>query len=382
MKQLIAGAGLIAATLQAGPALAQQAADAVAPEFGASPQAGDTARKPATAEEHMVAAAHPEAAKAGLAMLEKGGSAIDALVATQLVLGLVEPQSSGLGGGAFLVYHDAATGKPVTLDGRETAPLAATGDLFIGDDGEPLGFFDAVIGGRSVGTPGTVALLAEAHRRYGKLTWADLFQPAIKLAEDGFEVTPRLNASIARSAESLFRYPETRNYFFSEEGVPMFPGTKLTNQAYADTLRAIAENGEKAFYSGQIAEDVVKVIQEAEGNPGRLVLEDLEAYEVKERAAVCFDYRDTEICGMGPPSSGAAKGVSAASITAGRTGLPTASTRAWAEAATPRGFSKPAAIQSALALKRRFTRPRTAFCSCMTRGMPRRTAPAMAGKDG
>jgi len=285
----------------AAPSFAQDAADAVAPEYGAARQAPDLVR----ANRFMIAAAHPEAARAGLAMLEKGGSAIDAMIATQLVLGLVEPQSSGLGGGAFLVYHDAATGEPTTLDGRETAPVAATGDMFIGEDGEPIGFFDAVVGGRSVGTPGTVALLEEAHKRYGKLAWSDLFEPAIRLAEDGFIVTERLNASITRSAESLFRYEGTREYFFSEEGVPMFPGTRLKNPDYAETLKAIAADGAKAFYSGPIAEDIVKVIQGAEGNPGRLALEDLAAYKVVERNATCFDYRNTEICGMGPPSSGA-----------------------------------------------------------------------------
>ncbi len=283
------------------PAFGQDAADAIAPEFGDTRQSPSLVR----AESHMIAAAHPDAAQAGLAMLEAGGSAIDAMIATQLVLGLVEPQSSGLGGGAFLVYHDAETGKPTTLDGRETAPAAATADLFIGEDGEALKFFDAVIGGRSVGTPGTVALLEKAHQRYGKLPWADLFQPAIKLAQDGFVVTDRLNASISEAAESLFRYEGTREYFFSEEGVPIFPGTRLKNAAYGETLKAIAENGAKAFYSGEIALDVVKVIQEAEGNPGLLALEDLASYKVLERPAVCFDYRDTEICGMGPPSSGA-----------------------------------------------------------------------------
>lgn len=280
---------------------AQDVADSVAPEFGNARSSSALAR----AKTRMVSAAHPEAAKAGLAMMEAGGSAIDAMVATQLVLGLVEPQSSGLGGGAFLVYHDAATGKPLTLDGRETAPQAATGDLFIGEDGEPLKFFDAVIGGRSVGTPGTVALLETAHRRFGKLPWADLFKPAIALAEDGFTVTPRLNASISAAAESLFRYEATRSYFFSEEGVPIFPGTKLKNPDYAATLKAIAAGGAKAFYSGEIAQDIVNVIQSAEGNPGLLSLDDLAAYEVKERPAVCADYRDTSVCGMGPPSSGA-----------------------------------------------------------------------------
>lgn len=281
-------------------ASAQQASDAIQPETG-----HDRAEnRLVTAKSQMVAAAHPQASAAGIAMLEKGGTAADAMIAVQLVLGLVEPQSSGLGGGAFLLYHDSEDDRLVTYDGRETAPMAADGSLFMGPDGEPMKFFDAVIGGRSVGTPGTVALLARVHRKHGKLDWAELFEPAIELAEQGFTVTPRLNESIARNAESLFRYPQTRQYFFSEEGVPMFPGTVLKNPAYAQTLRAIASEGEKAFYSGKIAEDIVNVIQSAEGNRGLLAKADLSAYQVKERPPVCFDYRKTKVCGMGPPSSG------------------------------------------------------------------------------
>ena len=297
-KTLLAGGVALIAAFSL--ATAQQATDAIAPETGEV----RSEKKLVTAKSHMVVAAHPEAASAGLAMLERGGTAADAMVAMQLVLGLVEPQSSGLGGGAFLLYHDGESGQLATYDGRETAPMAADGNLFMGADGEAMKFFDAVIGGRSVGTPGTAALLAEIHRKHGKLAWADLFEPAIRLAEEGFTVTPRLNESIAANAESLFRYPATRQYFFSEEGVPMFPGTLLKNQAYADTLRAIAAEGEKAFYSGEIASDIVNVIQSAEGNPGLLAMEDMAAYEIKERPPVCLSYRESEICGMGPPSSG------------------------------------------------------------------------------
>jgi gamma-glutamyltranspeptidase/glutathione hydrolase len=280
---------------------AQQAADAVQPETGTT----GAARKAVASTNAMVVAAHPLAAKAGMDILARGGNAIDAMIAVQLVLGLVEPQSSGLGGGAFLVYHDAKTGMATTLDGRETAPMAATPDQFIGPDGEAMGFFDAVVGGLSVGTPGTVSLLETAHRKYGSLAWAELFEPAIRLAEDGFEVSPRLNESIAQSAESLFRFEPTARYFFSEEGVPIFAGTKITNKAYAETLRAIAEGGADAFYSGKIADDIVKTVQEAKGNPGRLSLEDLANYRTIERPPVCFYYRIYRICGMGPPSSGA-----------------------------------------------------------------------------
>lgn len=260
---------------------------------------------PARSLGFMIATANPTATKTGHDVLAKGGSAVDAMVAAQLVLGLVEPQSSGLGGGAFLVYWDGSSRKMTTLDGRETAPVAAGPDLFLDDNGEPLAFFDAVIGGRSVGTPGTVALLAEAHARYGKLAWADLFEPAIDLAEKGFRVSPRLNASIAQSAESLYRFPATRHYFLTEEGVPLFPGTLIRNRAYADTLRQIAARGEDAFYSGPIARDIVSAVVNAPGNPGLLSLEDLAAYQVKERDPVCAQYHAFAVCGMGPPSSGA-----------------------------------------------------------------------------
>lgn len=279
---------------------AQDAADTVAPEFGS----GRTAKTVVRANRYMVSAANPLATQAGETILAEGGSAVDAMVAVQLVLGLVEPQSSGLGGGAFLLHWDAAQKNLTTLDGRETAPLAAGPDLFIGDDGNPLGFFDAVIGGRSVGTPGTVALMAEAHARHGKLPWNRLFEPAIELAEKGFEVSPRLNALITMSAESLYKYEATRDYFLSEEGVPLFPGTRVINTEYANTLRAIAENGPQAFYEGEIARDIVDTVQNAEGNPGLLALEDLQAYAVKDRDPVCEPYRDFEVCGMGPPSSG------------------------------------------------------------------------------
>ncbi|MCB1440082.1 MAG: gamma-glutamyltransferase [Nitratireductor sp.] len=282
------------------PAVAQQAADSVAPEFGNERQSATLAH----ANNYMIAAANPLAAQAGQEMLAKGGSAADALIAAQWVLGLVEPQSSGLGGGAFLLYHDAETNKLVTLDGRETAPLEATPELFLDDAGQPLRFFDAVIGGRSVGTPGTVALMAEAHKRFGKLAWKDLFEPAIRLAEEGFKVSPRLNELITGSAESLFRYEATRNYFLSEEAVPLFAGTLLRNPEYAASLRAIRDGGAEAFYSGEIARDIVKTVREAEGNPGVLSLEDLAAYAVKERPPVCVTYRGFDVCGMGPPSSG------------------------------------------------------------------------------
>ncbi|WP_346910314.1 gamma-glutamyltransferase [uncultured Roseibium sp.] len=300
------------------PAFAQQATDTVAPESGSTVAQGynalspkalsaietKTLGKPVEAKDWMIAAANPLAVEAGAKVLRAGGSAADALVAVQTVLGLVEPQSSGLGGGAFLVWYDAATGKLTTLDGRETAPLAARPTAFLNDEGEPLKFFDAVVGGRSVGTPGTPKLLEEAHKRWGKLDWAPLFQDAIELADKGFTVSPRLASLVAEDPERLQRFPATRAYFFPN-GTPIKAGDILQNPDYAATLRAIAANGSSAFYYGEIARDIVKTVQTAPGNPGYLSDKDLSLYEVIEREPVCVDYRDRDVCGMGPPSSGA-----------------------------------------------------------------------------
>ncbi len=305
------------ATFALAPAYAQeQASDAVAPEpatpVGASvasdPQLAaaleaKAAGKPVKAKDWMVVAANPLAVRAGADVLADGGTAADAMVAVQAVLGLVEPQSSGLGGGAFLVWYDAASGEITTLDGRETAPLQATPKLFLDENGEPLQFFDAVVGGRSVGTPGTPMLMEEAHRRWGRANWAGLFDDAITLAEDGFEVSPRMAASIAGDVERLSRYGNARDYFLPG-GEPLAEGATLKNPAYADTLRLIAAGGAKAFYEGPIAADIVSTVREAEGNPGVLSLEDFATYTIKARPPVCVTYRAHEVCGMGPPSSG------------------------------------------------------------------------------
>ncbi|MEC9432401.1 MAG: gamma-glutamyltransferase [Pseudomonadota bacterium] len=294
-----------------------QAADAVAPE-GAGPDApppfaddpeiaaalaAKAAGRPVRAETRMVVAAHPLAAKAGLRVLRAGGTAADAMVAVQAVLGLVEPQSSGLGGGAFLVWFDAETGALTTLDGRETAPLAARPKLFLDADGEPLDFFDAVVGGLSVGTPGTPALMGEAHRRWGRRDWAGLFEDAIDLATEGFPVSPRLAGAIAEDAERLATIPATAAYFLPE-GVPPAPGAILRNPAYARTLARLALGGAEAFYGGEIAANIVKTVRDT-ANPGRLSETDLALYRVVERPPVCVEFRGREVCGMGPPSSGA-----------------------------------------------------------------------------
>ena len=219
------------------------------------------------------------------------------------MLGLVEPQSSGLGGGAFLVWYDAASGLLTTFDGRETAPLAATPRLFQDEAGEPLKFFDAVVGGRSVGTPGTPALLAEIHKRYGTQDWAGLLAPAMQMAEDGFTVSPRLAQLVAADGERLGSSEITATYFMPA-GVPIAAGNTLVNQPYAQTLKLLSEQGVGAFYAGDLAKTIVATVQGG-ANAGVLSEVDLAIYRVKERPAICASYRAHEVCGMGPPSSGA-----------------------------------------------------------------------------
>jgi gamma-glutamyltranspeptidase/glutathione hydrolase len=313
--QMAMRAILMGLLVVAGGAVAQQAADAVEPEAAGaggfeslSPAvtaalAAKAAGVPVQADNWMVVAANPHAVRAGADVLARGGTAADALVAVQVMLGLVEPQSSGLGGGAFLVWYDAASGELSTFDGRETAPLAATPRLFQDADGEPLGFFDAVVGGRSVGVPGTPALLADVHARFGTQGWGDLLAPAIAAAQGGFVVSPRLAQLVAGDAEQLATSPTTANYFLPE-GVPVAAGDLLVNQPYADTLSVLAEKGGDAFYTGDLAEAIVATVQGAD-NAGVLGEVDLAIYRVKERAAVCAPYRGYDVCGMGPPSSGA-----------------------------------------------------------------------------
>ncbi len=299
----------------AAPLKAQQATDAIAPEAAGAGQVITSAEaqaaleakangRPVDAREWMVSAANPLAVEAGAKVLRAGGSAADAMVAVQAVLGLVEPQSSGMGGGAFLVWYDGETGELTTLDGRESAPLAATPRLFQDDAGEPFGFFDAVVGGGSVGTPGTPALLEAAYARWGRSDWSGLFDDAIKLATDGFAVSPRMAAMVAGDAERLARHDITAAYFLPG-GAPVPEGHILTNPAYADTLTRLATEGVAPFYTGDIAHDIVATVQGTPGNPGVLSAIDLAIYAVKEREPVCARYRVWQVCGMGPPSSGA-----------------------------------------------------------------------------
>ena len=259
---------------------------------------------PVFAKNWMVSVANPHAAAAGARVLSEGGTAADAMVAVQAVLGLVEPQSSGIGGGAFLVWYDGKSGETTTLDGRETAPLAATPRLFQNEKGERLKFWDAVVGGRSVGVPGTPALMEAAHKKWGQNSWNSLFSEAIDLADNGFAVSPRLAALVARDAERLGRFSDTAHYFYPNEQ-PLVEGYLLTNPAYADLMRRMAKDGAEVIYSGDIARAIIDTVRGAEKNPGVLSLTDLQIYKVKERPAVCAPFRGHQVCGMGPPSSGA-----------------------------------------------------------------------------
>ncbi|CAM3832550.1 gamma-glutamyltransferase [Vibrio aquimaris] len=282
-------------------AFANQAADSVAPEQSS----GLETKQLVKAKDWMVTAANPLATQAGANILKQGGNAIDAMITTQLMLGLVEPQSSGIGGGAFLVYWDAKQKKLTTYDGRETAPLAATPQLFQDEHGQPMQFYDAVVGGRSVGTPGVVKLMWETHQKYGKLKWEQLFEPVIQVAKQGFAISPRLATLISKDAKRLSRFPATKAYFFNPDGSAKKQGTILKNPAYANTLSSIANHGADAFYKGKIARDIINTVKSAQGNPGVLAQQDFDTYKVKQREPVCSAYQSYDICGMGPPASGA-----------------------------------------------------------------------------
>ena len=264
--------------------------------------AGWIAKRPVTARHDMVAAANPLAVAAGREMLREGGTAIDAAVAAQMVLNLVEPQSSGVGGGAFMLFHNGHNGLLTAYDGRETAPAAAKPDRFLDANGKPLAFYDAVVGGRSVGVPGTLRMLELAHRQYGRLPWPRLFAPAIALAERGFPVSPRLNSEIA--GERHMMQARARAYFHHADGTPLAVGETLANPAFAATLKRIAEEGADALYKGEIARDIVETVRSYAADPGDLTEDDLAAYRAKVREPVCGRYRGYRICGMPPPSSG------------------------------------------------------------------------------
>jgi gamma-glutamyltranspeptidase / glutathione hydrolase len=262
------------------------------------------------ARSYMVVAANPLATKAGCEVLKNGGNAMDAAVAVQMVLGLVEPQSSGIGGGAFMLYYDARSKTVTSYDGRETAPAAATENYlrWISEANRTTPLPSARVSGRSIGTPGVMAMFGMAHGEAGRLPWRDLFNPAIALANDGFRISPRMSASIAASATSLARDPNARAYYLQADGATAkTAGTLLRNPELAATYRALAEGGAAAFYSGAIAQDIVDEIADTTGGitPGLTTLADLAAYRAKKREAVCVNYRSSwHVCGMGPPSSG------------------------------------------------------------------------------
>ena len=263
--------------------------------------------KPGWATRHFaIAAANPLATRAGYQILKEGGSAVDAAVAVQMVLALVEPQSSGLGGGAFLLHHDGK--RTQAFDGRETAPAAADENLFLGPGGRPLPFRRAIVGGRAVGVPGAVAMLEQVHREHGRLPWGRLFEPAIGLAESGFPVSPRLHALLAAETD-LKLDPAAAAYFYDAQGEPWPVGHSLRNPELAAVLRTIAAKGSAALMHGEVAQAIVDKVQRHATNPGRLSLSDLAAYRPIQREPLCFDYlaraREYRVCGMPPPSSGA-----------------------------------------------------------------------------
>lgn len=292
-QQLMAGIGCLL-LLAAHPALAQ------APEAAS----GRVAKKLATAHRHMVVAAHPLAAEAGRAILNAGGNAMDAAIAVQLVLNVVEPQSSGIGGGGFLLHYDAKQKTIAAWDGRETAPAAARPERFLTQEGRPLRFMEAVASGLSVGVPGLLAMLEAAHREHGRMGWQALFSPALRIADDGFVITPRL-ATLIAADRALRASEQAREVFYREDGTPRQAGDKLFNRDLGRTLRRISRDGPKAFYEGEIAANIVAAVRGAV-RPGDLTAADLAAYKPQRREVLCTNYRAQRICGMPPPSSGAA----------------------------------------------------------------------------
>ena len=269
--------------------------------FAATARAEGDAPKPLPTK-YIIVASHPLATEAGLKELRRGGSAVDAAIAAQMVMGLVEPQSSGIGGGAFLMHWDPDHNNIESYDGRETAPMAVKPNLFLKEDGTPMPFLEAVFGGRSVGVPGVIAMLWMAHKKHGVRPWAELFEDAIRIADEGFPVSPRLAAAVARDP-GLPLVPASAAYFLPG-GKPVTVGQTLKNPAYAATLRLIAALGPDGFYKGEVAEAIVDAVQNAPRGPQNLTLSDMTRYRAVKRKPVCGEYREYHICGMGPPSSG------------------------------------------------------------------------------
>ncbi len=260
--------------------------------------------QPVHANGGVVSSADPRASAAGQEILRAGGSAADAMMAMMLALTVVEPQSSGIGGGGFFLYHDAKTGRIATVDGREKAPASARPELFLGAEGKPLPFIQAFPGGKSVGVPGNVRLMERVHARWGKLPWGKLFQPAIKLAEEGYTVSIP-TATLLRTVAPLWKdFPEARAIYWDGDK-PKVAGATVKNPALAALLRRIAKGGARSFYTGQTARSITAAVGGAARNPTQLTAADLAAYRAVDRAAVCRPYRQYKVCGMGPPSSGA-----------------------------------------------------------------------------
>jgi len=277
--------------------------DAAAPAVPPMPEgpSGLTAKPGWTSQRFMVAAANPLATEAGYQVLKAGGTAVDAAVAVQMVLTLVEPQSSGIGGGAFLLHWD---GRAVRAwDGRETAPAAADERLFLQPDGKPMPFQQAVVGGRAVGVPGAVRMLEAAHRAHGKLSWARLMEPAIRLAEEGFAVSPRLHTQL-KAEQALKATPNAAAYFYGADGQPHPVGHRLRNPALAQILKRLAAQGSSALHTGPVADDMVRRVREHPSNPGRLSPADVQGYRPVLRQPICSDWRSYRLCGFPPPSSG------------------------------------------------------------------------------
>ncbi|WP_017444617.1 gamma-glutamyltransferase [Gayadomonas joobiniege] len=255
------------------------------------------------AKNAMVVAANPYAVEAGYQVLKAGGTAFDAAIAVQAVLGLVEPQSSGIGGGTFILYWQADKQKLHALDGRETAPSKATAELFF-EQGKPLRWHDAVVGGRSVGVPGVIAALEAGHKKFGQLAWNKLFDHAIQLSEQGFIVSPRLAKLVGMEINPGIRLLAPAKNYFYPQGQPLQAGQKIKNSAYANSLNLIAEHGSQGFYHGQLAKKISQAVQNSAQAPGLLTSEDLAKYQAKWRTPLCGEYKNNRICGFGPPSSG------------------------------------------------------------------------------
>jgi gamma-glutamyltranspeptidase/glutathione hydrolase len=283
--------------------LAASFAASVSAQPASEPSSGFTPQEPAVGSRFMVVAAHPLAADAGYRVLQRGGTAMDAAVTMQFVLGLVEPQSSGLGGGAFILHYSAADQRLRAYDGRETAPAAAQSERFLGPSGRPMGFFESLLSGQAVGVPGLLAVLELAHRNHGRLPWRDLVQPAIDHAERGFALSARLYKLLDRD-RYLRRDAFAAGYFYAPDSHPKPIGTILRNPEYAAVLNEIATKGAAAFYSGEIARDIAVAVQQHPVNPGDLTLADFEQYRAKERPPVCGAFRIYRVCGVPPPSGG------------------------------------------------------------------------------